>query len=220
LQYNATLKMTTSKYYTPSGRCIQRVDYTQRRHGIIKDRPDTNATFKTRNGRIVRGFAGIKPDSTVSLQLLSPILQQLAERNVFFQFATEYASKQTSIPQPFVVGKSVVNDFIAFVRSKNAQTTNPALKELADLEQSLQAQHATAALKTAANIRAQLAKDYYKELERQSDVVGDVLREEIMERFYPRSKVIAQTLDSDIQVQAAVKILRSPARYNAILGVK
>jgi carboxyl-terminal processing protease len=218
LPYNATLKMTTAKYYTPSGRCIQKIDYNQRRHGMFKSMLDTNTLFRTRNGRPVKGFSGIRPDTTLSLQMLSPIVEELANRQTLFAFANDYAGGKTSLPEKFTVNKQIMSEFIAFVRRKNGQRTNPALKEVDDLEKTLKQQGAQASLKTVEGLRSQLSKDYFKELERQHELIADVLREEILERFYPRSKVIAQTLSDDIQTQAAVRLLHNNARYRAMLG--
>lgn len=218
LPYNATLKMTTAKYYTPSGRCIQKVDYNQRRHGMFKSSLDTMTIFRTRNGRPVKGFSGIRPDTTISLQTLSPIVEELADRQMLFAFANDFAGGKTTLPEHFTVSKAMIADFIAFVRRKNGQSMNPALKEVTDLEKALKKQGAQTSLKTLESLRNQLSKDYFKELERQSDLLADVLQEEILERFYPRSKVIAQTINDDIQTQAAVRLLHNNAKYAAMLG--
>jgi carboxyl-terminal processing protease len=219
LPYNASLKMTTAKYYTPSGRCIQKIDYSKRRHDIVKLTVDTTTTYKTLGGRTVRGFAGVQPDTTVSLELLSPVLEELVEHRAMFLFANNVAGSRSSIPKDFVVSKQLFAEFLDYVRRSGAAERNPALKDLEQLEQTMRAEHASASsLKTLKGMRAQLTKDYFAELERQRAVICDMLREEILQRFYPRSVVIAATLASDVQVRAAADLVRKPSRYKALLA--
>ncbi len=224
LPFNASLKMTTAKYYTPSGRCIQKIDYTQRRQGIIKSAPDTSKIYRTFNGRIVRESNGITPDSAVSVKTISPLLTELLSRNLVFSFANEYAGKRSTLPEDFTVTKQVFDEFSSYVRRKTVSagvSLNPAARKIEELEAALKTQNASqTALKQLASVKTQLAAEYFREIDQQRSTMNGVLFEEILERFHPRSKVIAASLGSDIQVQAAVALLHNPTRYATILAKK
>jgi carboxyl-terminal processing protease len=218
LPFGASLKMTTAKYYTPSGRCIQKIDYTERRHGIVKTTADTSKIFKTRNGRIVREATGIAPDTTISMHNVSPIVAELVKRNIIFRFANQYTGTKDSLPKNFTVTKALLNEFTEYLKRQGGNTNNPVVRKLADLETTLKAQQSSAALKHVESLKSLVSKEYFQELDRQREVLAHMVEREIIERFVPRSKAIASSLDGDIQVQAAVNILRRPASYKAMLG--
>lgn len=221
LPYDATLKMTTAKYYTPSGRCIQKIDYNGRRHGIVKSTADTTKTFKTSMGRTVRDATGISPDSTVSVRSQSDIIGELFKHNTFFAFANEYAGDKKTLPEKFSVDKRVFDQFVAFVKRSKFTYESPPFRKLAELEKLLksgQSQASSAAMVGhIAAVKNQLAKDQAQELEKQRELISIALYEEILERFYPRSVVISKTLNDDADILTASAILRNPTRYKTIL---
>ncbi|MCU0427882.1 MAG: S41 family peptidase [Candidatus Kapabacteria bacterium] len=221
LPYDATLKMTTAKYYTPSGRCIQKIDYNDRRHGIVKSNADTNKTFKTQNGRTVRDVSGIMPDTVVVVGAQADIVDELLKRSTVFTFANEYTGNRSSLPENFTVDKRIFDQFVGYAKRSKFTYESPAFRKLNDLEKLLKTSpnqagsqsvitHITAA-------KNQLAKEQTLELERQREIVSFVLYEEILERFYPRSLVIGKTLNHDIDITTAAAILHNPQRYKMML---
>lgn len=219
LPYNATLKMTTAKYYTPSGRCIQKIDYRQRRHGIVKVSQDTTKIFRTINRRIVREATGIAPDTTVLLPVDSPVIKNLINRQHVFHFANEFASRFDILPNHLDLKKAAYQDFLTYLKRKGITLNNPALQkmdELTALIQSKQVQVTTMGKLQA--VRGQLLQDYLRDVERHRETITTIVYEEIVQRFLSRSQMIGELLQSDRQVQTAVTILQSPTRYKGILA--
>ncbi len=221
LPYDATLKMTTAKYYTPSGRCIQKIDYNGRRHGIVKSNLDTTKTFKTSTGRVVRDATGISPDSVVAVRAQSDVLGELFKHNTLFAFANEYAGDKKTLPEKFVVEKRLFDQFVAFAKRSKFTYESPAFRKLTECEKLLKtSQNQVSNTALMAHITAaknQLAKDQAQELEKQRELISFALYEEILERFYPRSTVISKTLSDDADIVTASALLHNPVRYKALL---
>ncbi|TAE24287.1 MAG: S41 family peptidase [Candidatus Kapaibacterium sp.] len=218
LPYDATLKMTTAKYYTPSGRCIQKIDYNQRRHGIVKSQSDTSKTFRTSTGRIVRDASGILPDTVMLAQVQTDIVEELFRKNVLFQFANEFSGSRKTLPDDFSVDKRVVEQFYAFAKRSKFVYESPAYRKLLEIERLQQIQPLSSAVAAhIASAKQQLAKEQTQELEKQRETITDALHEEILERFYPRSTVIGKTLSTDGDIETARSLLVNPKRYKALL---
>ncbi len=138
LTYNAQVKVTTAKYYIPSGRCIQAIDYAQtRENGSLTTVPDSlRKAFKTANGRIVRDGAGIEPDDLVQEVSYAPISYTLVAGNHIFDFATQYFYKNKSISDPmtFTISDQDYEDFKKFLNGKEYDYTTYVEKSMQDLE--------------------------------------------------------------------------------------
>jgi len=122
LKYNAQLKVTTAKYYIPSGRCIQALDYSNRNEdGSVGKVPDSLISeYETRNGRLVYDGGGIQPDFEVIPEILSEITIQLYAQNLIFDFATSFRAKNETIvpPDSFIISDDDYGLFEAFVESQ------------------------------------------------------------------------------------------------------
>jgi carboxyl-terminal processing protease len=138
LSYNASLKVTTAKYYIPSGRCIQQLDYSHKDNQgrAVKYADSLRTEFKTSNGRKVFDGAGIKPDIMVKDSNLPEIVRTLLADNLIFDFATDYRSRHDSIisPEKFHLTNQEYSDFIAFISEKNLNYKPPTEKALVALE--------------------------------------------------------------------------------------
>jgi carboxyl-terminal processing protease len=213
--------MTTAKYYTPSGRCIQKIDYNGRRHGIVKSNLDTTKTFKTSTGRVVRDATGISPDSVVAVRAQSDVLGELFKHNTLFAFANEYAGDKKTLPEKFVVEKRLFDQFVAFAKRSKFTYESPAFRKLTECEKLLKTSQNqgsnTALMAHITAAKNQLAKDQAQELEKQRELISFALYEEILERFYPRSTVISKTLSDDADIETASALLHNPVRYKALL---
>ena len=132
LSYNAQIKLTTAKYYIPSGRCIQALDYSHRNEdGSVGNIPDSLVSeFTTKNGRKVYDGGGIKPDIELKTKTMSRLTTELYVGNHIFDFATQYASKHNSIDKPdiFSITDQDFIDFIEFVKHANYTTIKRAKK--------------------------------------------------------------------------------------------
>lgn len=225
LSYNTQLKVTTAKYYIPSGRCIQALDFShQNEDGSVGLIPDSLISeFKTRNGRTVRDGGGITPDIPISPEPLSQITSELYYRNLIFDFATQYYWSHPDItsPEDFNITEKDYSDFMNFLikRSFTYETlTETSLKEL---------------IGTAKRERYyDLHKDLFSRLENQishsldqdlrifRNEITDLLENEIISRYFYEDGAIEWSLKSDSQVIKALEILKNPQVYNSILQGK
>lgn len=222
LSYNTQLKLTTAKYYTPSGRCIQAIDYSHRREDGTWDKiPDSLMTeFKTRRGRKVYDGGGIAPDIEVSPPEYHRITQDLVSQFVIFDFATEFHKKNASIApaREFKITDDIYNNFVQYVAGRNFTYTTKAEKELKELQGVLEKEgywdknkNQVSALEE--NLKESKKNDiltYRKEIER-------LLKAEIVSRYYFKTGRLETSFDSDPEVTAAISLLNDPARYRSIL---
>lgn len=222
LSYNTQLKLTTAKYYTPSGRCIQAIDYSHRREDGTWDKiPDSLMTeFKTRRGRSVYDGGGIAPDITISPPEYHRITQEMVAQFIIFDFATEFHKKNPTIApaRTFQITDDIYNEFIQFVGSKKFEYATKAEKELKELQGVLEKEGYWEKVKgQVSNLEDNLKenkkndiKDYRKQIER-------ILKAEIVSRYYYRVGRLESSFDNDPEVTAAVQLINDPARYKSIL---
>ena len=222
LPYNGSLKLTTSKYYIPSGRCIQAIDYKNRREGQ-KDRvADSLANvFHTAGGREVRDSGGIMPDVEVKHDTLANLLFSLSNDDVLTDFATDYCKTHLTIAPAaeFAISDA---DFEAFKRmavESGFKYDRLSEKRLDDLKKVAVFE---GYLKDAEAEFAALAKKLEHNLERDFDNFKDDIKElvemEIVKRYYFQRGTVESGLRDDIDFDKAVEILHNPEEYNRILG--
>ncbi|MFN8207426.1 MAG: S41 family peptidase [Bacteroidales bacterium] len=223
LSYNTQLKVTTAKYYIPSGRCIQAVDYSHRNEdgsvGIIPD--SLIHAFKTKNGRTVYDGGGILPDVKEEPENFSRIAVSLVTRNILFDFATRYAGKHDSIPQPghFSLTDQEYAEFVEFIKDKDFDYQTESESKLAELEKAARNDKYFEQVKDELKaLSASLAHDENKDIQTFRPEIEQLLTEEIVSRYYYQGGRIAYSLRFDNQVQAAKKILQDKAKYTAILN--
>ena len=222
LPYNGSLKLTTSKYYIPSGRCIQAIDYKNRREGQ-KDRvADSLANvFHTAGGREVRDSGGIMPDVEVKHDTLANLLFYLSNDDVLTDFATDYCKTHLSIAPAaeFAISDA---DFEAFKRmavESGFKYDRLSEKRLDDLKKVAEFE---GYLKDAEAEFAALSKKLEHNLERDFDNFKDDIKElvemEIVKRYYFQRGTVESGLRDDVDFDKAVEILHNPEEYNRILG--
>lgn len=222
LPYNGSLKLTTSKYYIPSGRCIQAIDYKNRREGQ-KDRvADSLANvFHTAGGREVRDSGGIMPDVEVKHDTLANLLFYLSNDDVLTDFATDYCKTHLTIApaSEFAISDA---DFEAFKRmavESGFKYDRLSEKRLDDLKKVAEFE---GYLKDAEAEFAALAKKLEHNLERDFDNFKDDIKKlvemEIVKRYYFQRGTVESGLRDDIDFDKAVEILHNPEEYNRILG--
>ncbi|MDX9946382.1 MAG: S41 family peptidase [Bacteroidales bacterium] len=225
LSYNSQLKVTTAKYYIPSGRCIQALDFSHpNEDGSVGIIPDSLITdFKTRNGRVVRDGGGISPDIDVVPPALSQIAAELYIRNYIFDYATKYfwAHPAPESPEKFSITDQVYADFRNYLGERKfsySTITELSLNEL------------------ISNAKKEkyydLHKDLFSELQKElmhtldNDLVTfrseitELLSDEIIGRYFYEEGSIKFSLGADEQVKKAVEILKRGDEYNSILQGK
>ncbi len=212
--YNSRLKLTIAKYYIPSGRCIQGVEYED---GEPVDIPDAQRTkFKTLGGRTVLDGGGVKPDLVVDRDDDSDILNILTKEWIVFDFATEYAVKNADIGPVDEFQFTAWNDFVAFLEKREFNYDTPAEQKLNALAEQVESDHyLKAADITALQAKIQTAKR--AELEQHKELILDLIEKEIASRYYLQEGRIRIGLRNDQEVVDAVETLIDPAKYAKLL---
>ena len=223
LPYGAAMKVTTSKYYLPSGRCIQAIDYAQRdEDGHVARIPDSLTTvYHTAAGREVRDGCGIKPDVEVKYEKLSNMLYYLANDHVLFDFATSYALEHETIPPAdrFEISDELFAQFrdslkaSDFTYDRGSEKALKTLREYADFEGYLKDSK-----DEFAALEAKLKHNLDLEIDKWADEVKILLADEIVKRYYYQKGSIVQAFRADDDLREARAILDDPARYRAILA--
>lgn len=223
LPYGGVMKLTTSKYYIPSGRCVQAIDYKHRNEdGSVGTIPDSLTTvFHTAAGREVRDGGGVMPDIEVKQEKLPNILFYLVRDNLIFDYATQYCLKHPSIPSPqeFKVTDADYNDFKAMVKKadfkydQQSEKIMKTLKEAAKFEGYLdEASEEIKALEKKLTHNLDRDFDYF------SKDIRSMIADEIIKRYYYTRGGIIQQLKDDDGLQAALKILADPVKYKETLS--
>lgn len=223
LPYGGQLKLTTSKYYIPSGRCVQAVDYQHRNEdGSVGRIPDSLTTvFHTQAGREVRDGGGVTPDIAVEPKRLPNILYYLVNENLIFDYATQYCLKHPAIPAPeaFRLTDADYADFKSLVKKsdfKYDQQTEKmleSLREMAEFEGYLE----DAAQEFSA-LEKKLSHNVERDLDHFADDIRQVISIEIIKRYYYQRGAVIEQLKDDEDLKAALKVLASPEEYGKLLG--
>lgn len=223
LGHDAQLKVTTAKYYIPSGRCIQAVDYSQRNpDGSVGKVPDSlQHEFRTRSGRIVKDGGGILPDLVTERANYSPITGTLISRNLIFDYATYYRTRHDSVPDPsnFELTESGWKDFLSYLKNKEYGYTTKTEQTLEELRKNAEAEGYMDRIdKEYDALHQRLDADKKSDLDKNREEIVQVLEEEIMTRYFYQSGRTAASLEHDREVQEAVRILKDASRYRNFLS--
>lgn len=224
LPYGGTMKLTTSKYYIPSGRCVQAIDYKHRNEdGSVGRIPDSLTTvFHTAAGREVRDGGGVTPDIDVKQEKLPNILFYLVNDNLIFHYATDYCLKHPTIPAPeqFRLTDADYEDFKAQVKAadfKYDQQTEKmlkSLKEMAEFEGYL-----AGASEEFKALEQKLTHNLDHDLDHFSKDIKSMLSVEIIKRYYYQRGGIIEQLKDDDDLKEAVKVLTDGEKYRKMLEV-
>ena len=222
LSYNSKLKVTTAKYYIPSGRCIQALDYTHRNEdGSVGNIPDSLITvFKTKSGRLVKDGGGVTPDIKIVQDTLSTLAYKLVQDYMVFDFATDFANKNKSIPpaDQFEISDQIYNEFHQFLNGKKfsyeskSEQTLKALIETAKKERYYNgAQNEFNALEKG------LTVSLNQDLDKFSGDIRDLLKDEIVSRYYFQKGAIIAAIGDDKEIKGAISLLQNPTEYSRLL---
>lgn len=223
LSYGAQLKVTIAKYYTPSGRCIQAINYAERdEDGSVVKIPDSLRTrFETANGRPVFDGGGIDPDIEMEEEDISPVIVSLYKEMLMFDWATEYARTHESIAPAaeFELSDEEYTSFVKWVEKKQFHYQTQTEKALEKLEKVAEEEDYIADLKTQIeSLRKQYESRESNDLEANKKVIKKLLEEEIASRYYYDHGRIANALHTDPDVAKAVEILSDNKIYAGILS--
>lgn len=222
LSYNSKLKVTTAKYYIPSGRCIQALDYANRNEdGSVGKMPDSlMKPFKTKNGRRVLDGGGVLPDVKTKPKQYSKITQSLISKNLIFDFATKYRIKNEKIGEAmtFRLTDSEYNDFVTFIADKEYDYTTKSEKLAKDLKEAAESEKYFEKIKDEYDaLQKKVAHNKQEDVMTFKKEIKELLEGEIVARYYYQKGRIQNNLDKDPDVKTAIELLTEQPKYSAIL---
>jgi len=225
LSYNTKLKVTTAKYYVPSGRSIQAKDYSNRKEdGSVGEMPDSLIQeFTTKNGRKVYDGGGIRPDIEVIQDPLSQIEISLLTKQLIFDFATQFAINNESIPpvEEYEVSDETYDEFKQFVKEKGWNYTTQSEEKLEKLIETVKKEkYYDRAEETIKELKEKLSHNKEKDLENFKNSIKDIMESEIVSRYYYQAGALKATLEEDVQLEKSKEVLADTIQYNNILSGK
>ena len=223
LSYNSQLKVTVAKYYIPSGRCIQALDYSNRnKDGSVGKIPDSLiSTFKTRNGREVKDGGGIIPDVKVKQDVISDITISIIRERLIFDYATDFRLENDSIisADNFEITDNEFEKFTSYLKDKEYKYTTATedaleiFKEIAEEEKSFYEIEEQYNL-----LSSQIKNNKENDLSKNKEELKEFLSDEIVSRYFYQEGRIINRLKYDKEVKEAINILHDLNRYNEILN--
>ena len=223
LKYGSKIKLTISKYYTPSGRCVQRLEYYDKENG---EKPKQIADsllkkFKTVNGRTVIDGRGIEPDVDVEKNDYSRLLAQLMVSNVIFNYATEYARTHSNIgdARNFRLTPEEYEAFKQFALKQDFKYNTASEEQLEKMKKTAEEEGYYEDVKAEYDaLLAKVTPSKERDMEKFKEEINDLLSNEIVSRYYYQKGRAEQAFQLDPDVQKAIEILNDPKQYNTILG--
>jgi carboxyl-terminal processing protease len=222
LPYNAKLKVTTAKYYTPSGRCIQAIDYSHRnQEGEVDYVPDSlRRAFSTVAGRKVKDGGGIEPDAQVEPIFLSQVAITLLRRQYIFDYATEYyyAHPKIATAGAFSLSDDDFENFVRYLDGKDYSYKTHSEEALESFESTARKEkYYDAVSKEFEALQQKMKHDKKQDLLKNKAEIKRLLEEEIVNRYYLQKGRIERSLAWDNEVTEAVSLLHAPAKYQQLL---
>jgi carboxyl-terminal processing protease len=222
LSYKTKLKITTAKYYTPSGRCIQAINYADRNEdGSVGKTPDSLKTaFKTRSGRTVYDGGGIEPDITMELPTYAQITVALLRNNHIFHYATQYQSQRDSIEDAmdFRFTDQEFGEFVTWLGDKEYEYGTASEDLLEELVETATLEHYLDAIgEDIEALHDKLHADKEKDLEKFQEEIREELEQEIVTRYHFQTGSIENSFYKDVLIQRANSLFDDPVAYQALM---
>ncbi len=220
LTYGTQLKVTISKYYTPSGRCIQELDYANRdKNGKVPKFSDSGINeFKTSNGRLVFDGGGVSPDVKIETSKITEASKKLISTRAIFNFVTDYFYKNSSIKdiENFEFKESDFKQFVNYLKIDTTfKTDQESLFKIAYVSSKQKEIR-----KEYLQIKNKLFKDKIEEVSKNKDILTSIIEDEILERYYYKEGVYRSNLKNDTVIFEAFKLLKNESKYKEILSGK
>ena len=223
LNYNTSMKVTTAKYYIPSGRLIQRLDYGNKVNGkAIAVADSAKKEYSTKNGRKVTDGEGIQPDVPVDELTYSKLAQALIKNDLLFKFANQFRSTHESIEEAlkYNVSDDVFNDFKKFISDKEYTYTTQTERDLEKLEkQAKEEKYFSLLEEELTKLKKALESTKQSDLENHQEELKELLEYEIVKRYYFEKGKVEVGFDDDLEWAKAKSILNNSNAYNNLLIV-
>lgn len=222
MPYNNQLKVTVSKYYIPSGRCIQAIDYAHRdENGRATKVPDSlKVAFRTAHGRVVYDGFGIEPDVEVEPEYMSSLAIALTQKFLVFDFVTEYVRTHDTVASPseFVVTDSLYDAFAAFLSDKDYDYTTITERMIKDLREVAKEERYLSSIEDdLQSMEERFRSEKQQDLMKHRDEIAEMIKAEILVRYYYNEGRIVGALQSDPETIRAVEVLSDKQLYGRIL---
>lgn len=222
LSYNSQVKVTTAKYYIPSGRCIQAIDYSDRdEEGNARTVPDSlRKEFKTRAGRTVLDGAGIEPDENVDQKIYAPITYSLVARSLVFEYVNGFFVENDSVasPRQLKISDELYTDFVEWLEDKDYDYTTRVEKAIEDLVQFSEKEKYYEDIKNEiASLKKSVSHSKEQDLITFKEEIKGALRDEIVSRYYYEGGVIEASLEDDSEISKSVQVLNDHEQYALML---
>jgi carboxyl-terminal processing protease len=219
----SSVKITTARYYTPSGRCIQEIDYAHRtKDGVFATIPDSlKHTFRTSNDRKVLEGGGINPDSTVEEEDEGKAIAELVRKAMFFKFANTYAVTHKTLPENFEVSDALLSQFEDFLKEQKfdyQEDSEIKLKELKEI--ATKERYNKAFLDDVNQLDKMIGSEKERKIQRYKNEMRNYLKAEIEGRINGEKAEIASTFQDDRQLNVAVGLLKNSKVYDRLLAIK
>jgi carboxyl-terminal processing protease len=225
LSYNCKLKVTTAKYYIPSGRCIQAIDYSHRNEdGSVGKVPDSLITaFKTKNNRVVYDGGGVLPDIVLEKPNLAPITNSLAQELLFFDYANKYIFEHPNLKpaKEFALSEAEYTDFVNWIKTKDYKYSTQVEKDLTSLEASAKKEkYMDGILEQFNALKAKIASQRKGDILLFKKEIKAELEKEIISHKYLQKGIREATFVNDPEIKEALNLFTDMAKYRSILKSK
>jgi carboxyl-terminal processing protease len=222
LSYNTKLKVTVAKYYIPSGRCIQAIDYSHRNAdgGVGKIADSLKTAFKTRNGRVVYDGGGVEPDVATDLPARTPILGSLQSKGLVFDYALQYRAKNSTIKpaKEFEMSDADYQAFVTWLKDKEYDYTTQVEKDLGLLEASAKKEKYFDAIQDQLKaLKTKLTHSKETDLQTFKKDIKNALEREVMSHVYLQKGEREFVFRTDPELKAALDLFKDMPRYEKIL---
>lgn len=222
LTYNTKMKITTAKYYIPSGRCIQALDYSHRNpDGSVGRVPDSLKTaYKTKNGRTVYDGGGVDPDIKTEVPQMASVTANLLAKNVIFDYATKYYFEHVNDkPQEeFSLKDADYQDFTNWLKSRNFTYSTSMEKSIDNLEASAKKENSFDAVQESLkSLRDKINQSKQQDLVKHKADIKEQLEAEILSRYYYQKAMKFVSFERDKEVQEALTLFKDMPKYQSIL---
>jgi carboxyl-terminal processing protease len=222
LPYNSLVKITIAKYYIPSGRCVQALDYTHRKDdgSVVKVADSLMHEFKTKDGRSVYDGGGVYPDIFVKQERFANITQALVSKLLIFDYATIYRNNHDKIsdPRDFHLTDAEFNDFTKYLSGKNYNYTTSTEKLVNNLKTEATKEKQFDNIQTEYDaLKAKLASSKKSDLQQNKDEIKQVLENEIASRYYYEKGRYETNFKYDKELAQSIKIMQDKNQVAAIL---
>ncbi len=223
MNYNTRIKLTTAKYYIPSGRCIQAIDYSHRNpDGSVGHIPDSLISlFKTKKGRNVYDGGGINPDIIIKIDSLSTFTKDLIKNMIIFDFSNQFAYKHSAIetPEKFIINDLIIADFKNYIEERDFDFLSETEKKIDNLlETAINEKYNPTIISRIQSLQSELKIDPGKAVDTYKNELIPILWTEIMKRYYHQNEIIIGFKPYDLELGSALQILEDSQNYQDILS--